>query len=95
VSGTTDSERIRSIREHCEIARRDYEINLGLSAQPVEDVEFLLGKLEALRSAARDVYYAGHWSCDRDVDAVGLWTNLRDASDFEPGLSPKPLGEAS
>jgi hypothetical protein len=48
-------------------------------------------EIERLREAARDLYYAAHWTADREVDAVKLWTDLRDAAGFEPGHSPKAL----
>ena len=50
--------------------------------------------LQRLVCAAHDVYYAAHWTADRTaVDAVALWTELRDAADFEHGKSPKQSEE--
>lgn len=44
-----------------------------------------------LREAVRRVYYAAHWTPDRAVDAVELWTAVRDAAGFPSGNSPKQL----
>jgi hypothetical protein len=46
---------------------------------------------ERLRAAATAIYEAGHWTCDRPVDEVGLWTELRDALGRNSGGAPKPL----
>jgi hypothetical protein len=43
-----------------------------------------------LHTAASDLYYAAHWSPDRTVNAVKLWTRLRDIAGFDVGFSPKP-----
>jgi|SRR5579872_1419247 len=45
---------------------------------------------ERLLEAIRALYYAGVWTCDRDVDEAALWTAVRDAAGFPPGQSPKP-----
>ncbi|HYE72609.1 MAG TPA: hypothetical protein VEF04_04725 [Blastocatellia bacterium] len=49
---------------------------------------------DALREAVRNVYYAAHWTPDRQCDAVMLWTELRDAAGFEQGQAPKPEKES-
>lgn len=49
-----------------------------------------LKRLERVIEAVRAVYYAAHWTPDRDVDKAALWTELRDACGFEPGKSPEP-----
>ena len=41
-----------------------------------------------LVSAAKALYYAGHWSCDGGVDADKLWADLRDALGLPLGTSP-------
>jgi hypothetical protein len=46
---------------------------------------------ETLRNAVRNLYYAAHWTPDRPVDAVQLWTAVRDAAGFPTGNSPKAL----
>jgi hypothetical protein len=38
--------------------------------------------------AANAIYEAAHWTADRPVDEVALWTELRDALGREPGKSP-------
>lgn len=43
---------------------------------------------EKLIEAVRDLYYAAHWTPDRDVDAIALWTAVRDAAGFEAGHAP-------
>ena len=50
---------------------------------------------DKLVAAVRRLYYAGHWqlvpgSYTHDIDSYGLWTSVRDAAGFTPGLSPKP-----
>jgi hypothetical protein len=44
-----------------------------------------------LYEAVRNLYYAAHWTPDRPVDVVKLWTDVRDAAGFKPGGSPKEL----
>ena len=41
-----------------------------------------------LIEAIRNLYYAAHWTPDRPVDVVKLWTDVRDAAGFKPGGSP-------
>lgn len=43
-----------------------------------------------LQKAATALYEAAHWTADRPVDDVALWTELRDALGREPGGAPKP-----
>lgn len=50
--------------------------------------------IKRLYQAATELYEAGHWKCDRSVDELGLWTNLRDALGREPGNAPKPIAPA-
>lgn len=50
-----------------------------------------LRRIAAVSKAAEALYLAAHWSPDRDVDAVKLWTELRDALGLLPGTSPKPV----
>jgi hypothetical protein len=44
-----------------------------------------------IREAAKKLYYAAHWSADRDVEENKLWENLRDALGLEPGNSPEEI----
>ena len=41
-----------------------------------------------LKDAVRRLYYAAHWTPDRDVDERQLWEDVRDAAGFEPGHAP-------
>ena len=43
------------------------------------------------KKALGDLYDAGYWTCDRDVDEEALWIAARDALGRDPGKSPKPL----
>lgn len=45
------------------------------------------GKLD-LQGAIHRLYYAAHWTPDRDVDARKLWEDVRDAAGFRPGHAP-------
>lgn len=47
-------------------------------------------KRDRLVAAALGLYWAGHWTCDREVDEARLWANLRDALELPPGTAPKP-----
>lgn len=44
--------------------------------------------LKRLTTAVSAVYYAAHWTPDREVDAAALWTELRDAAGFTPSNAP-------
>src|SRR5271167_4622512 len=46
---------------------------------------------ETLRNAVRNLYYSAHWTPDRPVDVVKLWTDVRDAAGFKHGGSPKEI----
>jgi hypothetical protein len=49
--------------------------------------------LARLIGAVHMIYYAAHWTPDREVEeADKLWSNLRDAAGFTPGLSLKQKG---
>lgn len=49
-------------------------------------------KLERLELTIASLYYAAHWTPDRDVgDADMLWKAVRDAAEFEPGNAPLPI----
>lgn len=48
------------------------------------------GGNNGLVEAVRRLYYAAHWSPDRDVDAKKLWQDVRDAAGFESGHAPTP-----
>jgi len=58
-----------------------------------ETISMLEDQIERITVAVRNLYYAGHWYCDRDVVADELWTQLRDAVGFEPGNAPKKCGD--
>jgi|LauGreDrversion2_5_1035112.scaffolds.fasta_scaffold18011_2 hypothetical protein len=55
--------------------------------------EPMLDEIEALRAAARALYLAGYWKCDRPVDEQSLWENLRDAAGIAPGTATAVFGE--
>jgi hypothetical protein len=42
---------------------------------------------ERLRDAAKGLYMAGRWSCDRSCDEAALWTELRDAAEIPAGTA--------
>lgn len=44
-----------------------------------------------LVEAVRALYYAGVWKCDRPVDEIKLWTDVRNAAGFIEGRSPRPI----
>jgi hypothetical protein len=48
-------------------------------------------EFDKLKYAVRNLYYSAHWTPDRPVDAVELWTAVRDAAGFPEGQSPKEL----
>ena len=67
-------------------------------------VERNLLDCRALQEAVRNLYYAAHWTPDRECDAEALWTAVRDAAGIEPGKtgeilgpprSPPPVGHAA
>lgn len=62
----------------------------GLRPEPQasQPVGFDPARLEA---AAKALYSAGHWRCDRSVDESALWTELRDALGLKPGCSPATI----
>jgi hypothetical protein len=45
-----------------------------------------------LIEAIEAVYFAAHWSPDRECDATKLWTELRDAAGITPGQTANLLG---
>lgn len=45
-----------------------------------------------LHKAVTKLYFAAHWSPDRECDAEKIWTELRDAAGFAPGYSTEVLG---
>ena len=55
--------------------------------------EYSGDKFERLREAVKELYYAAHWTPDRECDDAALWTAVRDAAGLEPGGAPKPEGE--
>lgn len=46
------------------------------------------GSFKDLQEAVYNLYYAGVWTCDREVDAHELWREIRDAAGLHPGFSP-------
>ena len=70
------------------------ELDKGVRGRILPQVTVNVTKIEMsqrLHNACAALYDAGHWTCDRDVDAKQLWTELRDAMGREPGSSPTPL----
>lgn len=65
----------------------DGEPGVKHGAKWAEDI----GTARLMRAAA-NLYYAAHWTPDRDCDAGALWKELRDAAGLEPGHSPRPTG---
>ena len=49
--------------------------------------EAILAEFEQLRAAALALYFAGKWSCHREVDEIRLWEALRDALGLEAGAA--------
>ena len=47
-------------------------------------------KYDHLCEVAAALYMAGYWTCDRPVDSMKLWQDLRDAAGIPPGNSPSP-----
>lgn len=45
-----------------------------------------------LKKAAEAIYMAAYWTADRQVDEIGLWTELRDALGLAPDTATKALG---
>lgn len=45
-----------------------------------------------LHKAVTKLYFAAHWSPDRECDAEKIWTDLRNAAGFAPGYSTEVLG---
>ena len=62
-------------------------------AQEIENVQDVY--LDALVEVVREIYFAGHWHCDRPVEnEARLWARLRDAAGITPGMSPKKIDDA-
>lgn len=64
------------------------------NAAMAEKIEALLdGRLTPgvdlveLVAVGRDLYFAGRWTCDADVDAAGLWSRFRDALGLPEGTA--------
>ena len=63
-------------------------------ARKIQENLDLKKKMKEIREAVKAVYYAAHWSPDREVkDEDTLWEKLRDACGFTPGESSKILGK--
>lgn len=54
------------------------------------DFDVFLDRVIRALEAVEAIYYAGHWTCDRDVDAETLWGELRDALELTTP-APRPL----
>jgi hypothetical protein len=52
-----------------------------------EYVNELLQDRDTLLAAARALYDAGRWTCDRPCDEARLWEALRDAIGLPPGYA--------
>ena len=88
--GCNHSGRIVDI--HAEVIRcgcGDYSITLR---DYVEEHFDLLVQGERLREAVERLYYAAYWTADREVDAIKLWEDVRDAAGLTPGKSIERLG---
>lgn len=48
---------------------------------------------ERLRAAIEALYFAAHWSPDRECDAGQMWADLRDAAGIAPGQTATRLGD--
>lgn len=46
-----------------------------------------------IREMLTDMYYAGHWTCDRPVNEKAYWEAIKDFCGLENGTSPKPVKE--
>jgi len=44
-----------------------------------------------LENALLNLYNAGHWTCDRNVDETALWDDAKKALGLEDGTSPFPI----
>jgi hypothetical protein len=51
-----------------------------------------MNDFEALKKAVEELYFAAYWSPDRECDALGLWTAVRDAAKIAPGQTGARLG---
>jgi len=49
-------------------------------------------EIAALRQAVEALYFSANWHPDRDVDAIALWTAVRDAAGIVPGQTAKRVG---
>jgi len=47
-----------------------------------------------LAEAVEKLYFAAHWTPDRECDAAALWTAVRDAAGIAPGQTTERLGAA-
>lgn len=74
---------IQALRE-----RVDYDFDPNTADVILQEA---IPAIERLQAAATALYEAGHWHCDRPVDEMALWTELRDALGRDPGGAPKPL----
>jgi hypothetical protein len=90
--GETVEEAQKCINTQCMVCDADPEENfvrhIAPRVIPPTEIATLRAENARLREAAKALYYAAHWTPDRDVDAVKLWTDLRDAAGFEPGNAP-------
>jgi hypothetical protein len=46
-----------------------------------------------LQSAIESLYFAAHWTPDRECDAAKLWEAVRDAAGIAPGQTAERLGK--
>lgn len=63
------------------------------AAATIQDLRSQLAKASdsKLLTAVLELYTSAFWSPDRPVDAIALWTDVRNAAGFAPDTSPVPL----
>ena len=90
----TDAARERAEQIHKEwLAHSDWETVGSWGSQAGEILKEMIAAAlrerdAALRKAVKDLYYAAHWTPDRNVNAAALWEAVRDAVGLEPGHAP-------
>lgn len=64
----------------------------GTKDEAIEFLQQTWNELMALQDAVRNLYFAGYWHADREVNEIGLWTAVRDAANIKPGQTGERLG---
>ena len=70
----------------------ELETALNHSGELYKELDQKDAVIEKMKLAISALYYGAHWYPDRNVDAVKLWTDLRDAAGLEPGKTTEILG---